>query len=141
MKITWHIWVVGIVALAWNAIAAMDYVMVQTNNSEYLAQFTSEQLSFFKSFPTWVNAAWAIAVWFGVIGSLLILFRKRWAAPVFGISLLAMMATAFQNFYLSKPTMGDVVGKEAIYFTALIFVVAVLLWIYARIMTSKGILK
>ena len=141
MRKTWHIWIVGIAALAWNAIAAMDYVMVQTNNSEYLAQFTSEQMSFFNNFPAWANAAWAIAVWFGVAGSLLILFRKRWAAHVFGISLLAMMLTAFQNLYLSKPAMQDVVGIEAIYFTVLVFVIALLLWIYARVMTSRGLLN
>ena len=141
MRSAWHIWVVGLIALAWNGFAAMDYVMVQSNNVEYLAQFSTEQLSFFKSLPIWANAAWAVAVWFGVMGSLMILARKAWAVPILMLSLLAMMITAFQNFYLANPGMQEVVGKEALYFTLLIFFVALLLWLYARFLAAKNLLR
>ena len=54
----WHLWVIGVVALLWNAMGALDYVMTQTRNEEYMSNFTPEQLSFFYGFPAWVDAAW-----------------------------------------------------------------------------------
>jgi len=68
MKTYWHIWVVGILTLAWNSIGALDYFMTQSGNESYMSQFSPEQLSFFYGFPIWVNATWAIAVWFSVAG-------------------------------------------------------------------------
>ena len=42
-KTPWHIWVVGVLALAWAGIGAIDYVMTQTRNPGYMAQFTQDQ--------------------------------------------------------------------------------------------------
>ena len=74
-----HLWVVGVIAGMWNSMGAMDYLMTQTQNKAYMGRFTPEQLEFFYGFPIWVNAAWAIAVWGGVLGALLLLFKKRLA--------------------------------------------------------------
>ena len=46
-----HVWVVGGIALLWNAFGAMDYVMTQTKNEAYMSSFTPEQLEFFSGFP------------------------------------------------------------------------------------------
>ena len=78
-----HLWVIGIVALLWNAIGAFDYLMTQTKNAAYLSGFPPEQLAFFYGLPAWVVAAWALAVWGGVLGSVLLLLRRRLAVPVF----------------------------------------------------------
>jgi len=103
-----------------------------------MSQFTPEQLSFFYGFPLWVDAAWAVAVWFSVFGSALILLRSKWSAPVLGISLLAMVITSIHNFLLSSIKMHDVVGIEAIYFTVVIFIIALAVVIYARRLVAKG---
>ena len=71
----WHLWVMGVVALLWSAMGALDYVMTQTMNEAYMSQFTPEQLAFFTSFPTWVVAAWAVAVWGGVLGATMLLMK------------------------------------------------------------------
>jgi hypothetical protein len=39
----WHLWVIGIVALLWSGMGAMDYVMTQTRNAAYMSAFTPEQ--------------------------------------------------------------------------------------------------
>ncbi len=140
MKKPWHIWVVGIVSLLFNAGGAFDYVMTQTRNEEYMSNFTPEQLDYFYSFPTWVVAAWAIAVWCAVLGSLLLVLRRRWAVPVFGVSLAAMVVTFVQNFFLSGVKMQDVVGTEALIFSAVIAVVAIALFFYAKWMAKRGVL-
>lgn len=139
-KTPWHIWVVGIVALLWNSVGAMDYFMTQTRNEGYLSQFTPEQLEYFYAFPTWLVALWAIAVWGGVLGALLLLARKRLAVSVFLVSLISMATTAVYNYGISNGM--EVVGDTfSLVFTAVIFIIALALYRYARTMHAKGFLK
>jgi hypothetical protein len=79
----WHLWVIGGSALLWGAMGAMDYVMTQTKNEAYMSGFTPEQLAFFYSLPAWVVSAWAIGVWGGVLGAVLLLVRRRLAVWVY----------------------------------------------------------
>jgi hypothetical protein len=133
------LWIVGVVTLLWNAMGAFDYLMTQTKNEAYMANFTPEQLEYFYGFPAWVVACWAIAVWGGVLGSILLLLRKALAVPVFLVSFLAMVATTIHNFVLTDglEVMG---GAGAVAFSAVIFVVALFLYLYARAMRGRGVL-
>jgi hypothetical protein len=118
---------------------AMDYVMTQTRNAAYMSGFTPKQLTFFYALPTWVVAAWAIGVWGGVLGSLLLLLRRRLAAGVFLASLLAMVVTTIHNYVLSNGM--EVIGDTfSLGFTAVIFLVALGLYFYARAMDRRGVL-
>jgi len=136
---TWVFWLVAGVALLWNAMGAMDYVMTQTRNASYMSAFTPEQLAFFYGLPAWAVAAWAIGVWGGVLGALLLLLRKRSAVWAFLVSLIAMVITALQNYALSNgmEVMGD---AFSLLFTAAIFLGAIALLVYARAMQKRGVL-
>lgn len=109
-KAPWHFWVVGIVGLLWNAMGAMDYVMTKTRNEEYMSAFTAEQLEFFYGLPVWVVVAWAIAVWGGVLGAIVLLLKKGLAVQVFLVSFLAMVVTAIHNYGMSNGM--EVIGDE-----------------------------
>lgn len=141
MKAPWHLWVIGIVTLIWNAFGAADYVMTQLKYEPYMAQFTEAQRTYFGSFPFWVQGTWAAAVWLSVAGSLALLMRSRWAGIFLGSSLICMAATFVHNFLLAEVTMPMIVGPVAIWFTLAIFVVALLLWQYARKMRENGVLE
>ena len=136
----WHLWVVGALAVLWNAMGAFDYVMTETRNEGYISRFTAEQLEYFYGFPAWVVAFWAIAVWGGVLGAVLLLLRKKLAAGVFLVSFLAMVVTTIYNFGLSDglEVMG---GAGPLVFSALIFLFALLLYLYARAMKNRGVLR
>ena len=84
-------------------------------------------------------AFWALAVWGSVLGSILLLLKKRFAAPVFLVSFLSMVVTTFHNFVLSDglQMMGD---AFSLIFSLVIFVVALLLYVYARKMVARGVL-
>jgi len=113
--------------------------MTQTKNEAYMSSFTPEQLEFFYGFPVWVVAAWAVAVWGGVIGSVLLLLRKRFAVQVFLGSLIAMVITTIHNYVLSDGL--EIIGEPlALVFTAAIFLAAVALFVYARAMHRRGVL-
>ena len=68
-----HLWIIGIVTLLWNMMGAFDYLMTQTKNASYMAQFEQAQLDYFYNFPTWLVVFWALAVWGSVAGSVLCL--------------------------------------------------------------------
>lgn len=138
-KAPWHLWVVGIFALLWSAGGAFDYLMTQTRNEEYLAVFTEEQLAFFFGLPAWTVAAWAIAVWGGVLGAILLLARRKIAVWVLLASLVAMVITTVRNYVLADGM--EVVGDPfSLVFTAVIFLLALAFFLYARTMQARGVL-
>ena len=134
-----HLWVVGVIALLWNAMGVFDYLMTDTKNESYMSKFTPEQLEYFYGFPAWLIAAWAIAVWGGLLGAVMLLLRKRCAAQIFLVSLIAMVVVTIQNYVLSNglEVMG---GAGPVVFTGVIFVVSVVLFLYARAMSQRGVL-
>jgi hypothetical protein len=84
-------------------------------------------------------AAWAIAVWGGVLGAVLLLMRKKLAVWVFLVSFVCMVASTIYNFALSNGA--EVMGGVApAIFTAIIFAVALALWLYSRKLAERGIL-
>ncbi len=134
-----HLWVIGTHALLWNGMGAFDYVMTESRNASYMSSFTQAQLDYFYGFPAWMIACWAIAVWGGVVGSVLLLLRRRLAVPVFAASLAAMVIVSIYNFGLSSGL--AIMGKEAAMFSGVIFVVAVALLLYARWLARRGVLR
>ena len=141
MRTPWHLWLIGVLSLLWNGFAAADYAMTQYRFEPYLSQFTEEQLIYFQSFPEWVQATWALAVWLSVAGSVLLLAKSRFSGAAFGLALIFMAATFVHNFGLAETTMAEIMGPEAFYFTGAIVIVAVLLWLYARAMRRRGVLE
>ena len=134
-----HLWIVGILSLLWNAMGAFDYLMTQTQNEAYMANFTPEQLEYFYGFPSWLQGFWAVAVLGGVLGSILLLLRKAWAYPVLLVSFLSMVVTSIHNFGFSNGF--EVMGTTGAAFSVAIFLVALGLVFYARRMREQGVLS
>ncbi|MBA2653288.1 MAG: hypothetical protein H0U73_13645 [Tatlockia sp.] len=140
IKTPWHIWLIGILGLIWNSIGVYDFIMAQTKNKAYLSSFTPEQLSFFYGLPFWVVVAWAISVWGGLIGIILLLCRRAAATWWFLVSFVGILLTTFNNFVLSKGM--EVIGDTtSLVFTSLIILVALGFYLYSVNMQRKGILR
>lgn len=135
----WHLWLVGILGLVWNAGGAFDYTMTQTRNEAYLARFTEEQLAYFFGFPAWADAAWALGVWSAVAGSVLLLARSRWAAWAFAVSLAGLALTALYQFTADMPESLSGPGMWA--FAAAIWAITIFLLWYAAAMRRRGVLR
>lgn len=141
MRAPWHLWAVGVLSLLWNAGGAFDYVAVKLRFESYLGQFTETQLAFFTELPVWYSAAWAIGVWLSVAGSLLLLMRSRLAGTAFALSLLGLLAASYYSFFVIESSPMRDAGPAAMAFTAAIYVVLLLLLLYARAMTRRGVLS
>ncbi len=134
-----HLWVVGVMALLWNAVGAFDYAATQFRLEGYMSQFTAEQLEYFYGFPAWAVAAWAIAVWFAVFGSLALLLRRRAAYVLFLVSLAAMLTSTVNSFVLSDGA--AIMGGAGMIFSGMIVAIGVLLPWYSKIMADRGVLR
>jgi len=134
-----HLWIVGALTLLWNAVGAFDYSATQLRMESYMSQFSPEQLAYFYGFPSWAVAAWAIAVWSSLLGSLCLLLRKDWAVQLFGIALAGMAVTAIYNFVLTDGM--AMMGAGGAIFTAVIWLIAISLFFYARAMAKRGVLR
>lgn len=140
-KTPWHLWLVGAVAFLWNAVGAVDFTMTQLKSEAYLAAFTPEQREFFFNFPLWSVIGWGMGTWGGFIGSLMLLLRRGFAVKLFGASLLGIVITNLYSYVLSDLTKVMKSGPGAMVFSAVIFVIGVLLLLYARAMTKRGVLR
>ena len=140
LKTPWHLWVVGGLSLLWNLGGAFDFFMTQTKNATYLKAMTPGQLVFVNSLPFWVVALWGLATWCAPLGSLLLLMRRRVAVSVFLVSLVSMVLMTIHNYGFTN--ISEVMpGPGAKIFTGIIFIVALLLWIYARKQCRRGVLR
>lgn len=137
----WHLWLIGLLALLWNAGGAYDYLMIKTENAAYLAQLNPEQFAYLQAFPTWVGVAWALGVWGGLAGAALLLIKSRLAVGAFAVSLVGMAGNLTYGLVLSDIPMVEVTGNMAAVFTLAILLVAIFLWAYAARMRKAGILS
>ena len=89
----------------------------------------------------WFEATWAIGVWFAVLGSILLFFRSRLARTCFGFAFLGLAAASVYSYGIARPSSFELSGTVALGVTAAIFVVLVLQYFYARVMTRRGVLR
>lgn len=136
-----HLWIVGVVSLLWNAVGAFDYTMTKMQNAEYLAAFTPEQQAWFASFPLWANIGWALGVWGSVLGSLLLLARSRHAVSAFAVSLVGLAISCIYQFGLHYGDLMRLFGTFPMIFTAIIWLILIALFVYARKQAAAGVLR
>ena len=141
MRAPIHLWIVGILSLLWNAGGAYDYLMTQLGNAEYLAMLTEPQRALMDGRPMWFDAAWAFGVWGSIAGSLLLLLRSRFAVTAFGVSILGLAASSVWSFGIAEPSSLEVMGSFAAIFSLAIVVILLALFVYARRMQARGILR
>ena len=135
-----HLWIVGILSLLWSAMGCFDYLMTVTSNQTYLGKMPADQIAYLNSLPTWLTGAWAIGVWGGLLGSLLLLMRSRHAVLAFGLSLVAaVIAMGYEMFATQQPA-SMTSGAMAVMPWVGLAVCAFLLW-YAWTMERKGVLR
>ena len=84
-------WVIGIIALIWNLMGVIAYVTRALMTEDMIAMLPKEQQTeFLVEYPAWYTAAFAIAVFAGVLGCIALLLRKKFASTLFILSLIAV---------------------------------------------------
>ena len=91
MPIPRWFWIVAVVALLWNLIGCMIFVLEVFAKEAMMESFTEEQKAWSRAIPLWVYAVFAVSVVTGMIGSIGLLRRSSIAILCFGISLGAVV--------------------------------------------------
>ena len=132
-------WIVATIALLWNLLGLAMFAMQVTMSPETLAALPAEQRQVYEATPMWINAAFGVAVIAGVLGAIGLLVRRRWAAMLFAISLVALVVQIL-GAYLVTPAW-SAYGAAGLLMPALLLAIAAALWSYARQASARGWLR
>jgi hypothetical protein len=124
---------------AWNAYGVVQYLSAlrATPQSLIASGLTPEQAAVMTGYPAWMTAAFAIGVFAGLAGCVLLLLRRRLALPVFAVSLAGYVA-----LYVGDITQGvfAAMGTPQVVILSLVVAIAAgLLWL-SRHGTKTGFL-
>lgn len=141
VRTPWHLWVLAVLGVVWFAGGAFDYVMTSTQNEAYLAQLTNPQRAWLDARPTWFTAAWAISIWSSLLGAVVMLFRSKWAATLFWISLGAYLVACVWSYGLSDPSAMQITGWFGLIFSAIIGLSLFFFATYCSNQRARGVLR
>ena len=135
-KTPWHLWVVGLLTLLWNAVGGFSYTMTRFGMLEQLGMSETE-IAFFESAPVWSNFFWGLGVWGAIAGSVLILLRSRFAVHA---TVLALIGLAGSNYW--QYAVADTPESlQSLPLTLLIWATTLFMLFYSIRMTKAGVMK
>lgn len=133
-------WIISIIALVWYAMGVKQYLDQAYQTDAFKAMYPdSRTLEMVTNAPSWVTASFAIAVFIGLLGCIALLLRKKWASILLLVSLIAAIAQAIYNIFVSKAI--EVYGPGAIIMPIIVILFGLFLYFYSKKMSSKGILN
>lgn len=128
-------WIVSVLVLLWNLMGVLAYLQQAFMTEEALAALSEPERLLLETRPAWATAAFALAVWGGLLGCIALLLRKKWARPVLIISLIGILVQMIHSFFISNNL--EVYGPGEISMPILIILIGVGLVFFARIATRK----
>lgn len=134
-KIPVWFWIVSVVALIWNGMGVNAYLQQAYQTESFKAMYTAEQLEMVNNTPAWVTAAFAIAVFAGLLGCIGLLLRKKWAKSLFLLSLLGAVISNLYHLLMGKAI--ELYGSQAVIMPIVVIVIGIFLVWFAK----KGIAK
>ena len=88
-SVHWSFWTIGAVALIWNVMGVINFFVQM--HPDALASYPDSHRAIIEGRPAWATGAFAVAVFGGALGCLLLLLRKSAALYVFIASLLGVI--------------------------------------------------
>ena len=132
-------WVMGVLFLLWGLMGCSIYLNEGMMSDQAYAEAFGEDLAAVRDVnPVWAIAAFASAVWSGLLAAIFFLLRKRLSAGIFIFSLVAAIIGFIPTF--TNSVLRDAAGST---FWVMPLIVVVLgsieVW-YSRKQGAKGIL-
>jgi hypothetical protein len=135
-KPTTVFWIIGIIALIWNLMGVYAYLTQAYMTDEALAALPEAQRALYDNLPAWVTAAFAIAVFGGALGCILLLLRKKLATSILAVSLIAILVQMTYNLFMSKAS--EVYGPGGMIMPVMVIVIGLFLVWYSKSVDTKG---
>src|SRR5262245_53839969 len=132
-KAPWHIWVVGIAALLWNASGAYTIMMAQAGK---LSDLEPGEAAYYAAQATWFVVATDVALVAAVAAAVALLSRRSAAVWMFALSLGAIFVT--NAYELATATSRMLVSGAALFVTVIIVLIAMSELAYAWAMKRRA---
>ncbi|CAM3408680.1 hypothetical protein [Aequorivita lipolytica] len=130
-------WIIAVLALLWNLIGvyfwAMEYFFM---TEEMKAAYPPEELELINSAPSWGIYVYAIAVFGGLLASILLLARKKMAVVIFGLSLFAILL--LQGYWIFAMDMAAIMGPQSLIMPLIVIAIAIFEYFYSKGAAQNG---
>lgn len=90
----------SIIALLWNLMGVMAYLAQVYMTDEILAALTQEQQDVINNAPLWANAAFALAVWGGLLGAITMMMKRKVSIFLFQLSFAGIFLQNIHSFFM-----------------------------------------
>ena len=131
----WSFRTIGAVALIWNVLGVINFFMQV--NAGTLAAMPESQRAIIEGRPAWATGAFAIAVFGGALGCVLLLLRKSAAYYLFVASLLGVLVQTIPYVGIASSTIASGPAEISLYILMPLGLAAFLIW-YSKQAKSKG---
>ncbi|MGB1876210.1 MAG: hypothetical protein ACPHGY_04680 [Rhodospirillaceae bacterium] len=125
-------WVIGAFALVWNGLGSVNYLIQVT--AESLDAYRAVEQAIIADRPAWATGAFAVGVFGGTVGAVLLLLGKSVAFHVFIVSLIGVVVFTVHTLSLGL----DFGIGEMVVIVAMPTVVGLLFAWYAKYAEGKG---
>ena len=131
-KVHWSFWPITILMLIWNVMGGINFFM--QINPDMVSSYRETEQAIIQGRPIWATAAFAIAVFGGALGCLLLILKKSRAFYWFIASLVGVVATMSYTMSIGVDfSVGEIAGIIIMPLLVAVF----LIW-YSKFVTAKG---
>lgn len=125
------LYIVGVILLLWGLAGCWAFYLHVTVGPAIDPSATDWDRAYFAALPGWFNIDYAVAVGAGLLGSIALLLRSKWAVTLYWLSLIAVVIQ-FGWIFLATDMIA-VKGMWVTCFPAFIFAMAVFeVWVSSR---------
>ena len=131
-SIHWSFWAISAIALVWNVMGVINFFVQM--NPDMLATYRESERAIIEGRPAWATAGFAMAVFGGALGCLLLFLRKSAAYYLFVLSLVGVIVTMTYTLGAAIDFgLGEILGIILMPFAVAVF----LIW-YSKWVEGKG---
>jgi hypothetical protein len=139
IKVHWSFWLIGVFALLWNIGGSANFLM-QMTNPEFVSSLPDSHKAIINGRPGWASGGFAIGVFIGAIGCLLMLLKKVLAVYLFIISFVGIVITMVHTVNVGMSSFAFSNGEIFVMIIQPLLVAAILIW-YSNLISKKGWLR
>lgn len=129
-------WVIAVLALLWNLLGVLMFCMTLAATPGQIAAMPPEQQRILEATPGWMQVAYGVAVFGGVLGAIGLLLRRRWAATFFLLSLVGLVVQMLGAFLVTPAW--EVLGPAGLIMPIVLLAIALFLLSYSRRAAARG---
>ena len=129
-------WLVAALALLWYLMDMSGFFMRTLMLPDMLKGMPDEQHSLYLNMPAWVNVVFAAEVFGGVLASLCLLFKKRWALFLYIVSIAGVLLQTLYIYFLSEAI--SLMGAAAIVMPLIAVIIGTSMICFSKFAISKG---